>query len=49
MQLGRIFDIGMAIVAVGGITVLVTGTNTAAVITAFGNAFASSLKGAMGH
>lgn len=48
MQLGRIFDIGMAIVTVGGVTVLVTGTQTASVINAFGSAFATSLKAAMG-
>ncbi len=48
MALGKIFDIGSAIVTVALVTVLVTGTNTAAVIKAFGSAFAGSLKAAMG-
>lgn len=48
MQIGRIFDIAAAIVTVALTTVLVTGKNTASVITAFGNAFASSLRAAMG-
>lgn len=48
MQLGRIFDIAMAIVTVGGVTVLVTSPNTADVIKAFGGAFSGSLSAAMG-
>ncbi len=48
MQLGRVFDIAVAIVTVAGLTVLVTGANTAAVINAFGSAFSGSLKAAMG-
>lgn len=48
MALGRIFDIMGAIVSVALVTVLVTGKNTAAVISAFGNSFANSLRAAMG-
>ena len=48
MQLGKIFDIAMAIVAVAGVTVAVSTPNTASVITSFGNAFAGSLRAAMG-
>lgn len=48
MPLGRIFDIGMAIVAVAGVTVAVTSPNTANVIKAFGGAFSGSLSAAMG-
>ncbi len=48
MQLGRIFDIGMAIVVVAGVTVAVTKPNTAGVIKAIGDSFSSSLKAAMG-
>jgi hypothetical protein len=48
MQLGRIFDIGMAIVAVAGVTVAVTSPQTANVIKAFGSAFGGSLSAAMG-
>jgi hypothetical protein len=48
MEFGRIFDIASAIVTVALVTVLVTGKNTAAVIGAFGNAFAGSLRAAMG-
>jgi hypothetical protein len=49
MAFGRVFDIASAIVTVALVTVLVTGKNTASVILAFGNAFAGSLKAAMGH
>ncbi len=48
LPFGRFFDILAAIVGVAAITVLVTGSNTASVIAAFGNAFAGSLKAAMG-
>jgi len=49
MQVGRIFDILAAIVAVAMTTVIVTGKNTAQVIQAFGSSFAMSLKAAMGN
>ncbi len=49
MQVGRIFDIMGSIVTVAAITVIVTKPNTADVITAFGNAFSSSLKTAEGN
>ena len=48
MQWGKIFDIGMAIVAVAGVTVAVSSTQTAAIIKAFGDSFANSLSAAMG-
>jgi hypothetical protein len=48
MVLGRIFDIMAAIVVVGGVTVAVSSPNTAGVANAFGNAFANSLRAAMG-
>lgn len=49
MQFGRIFDILAAIVGVAGATVIVGNPNSANTIKAFGGAFASSLKAAMGH
>lgn len=49
MQIGRIFDIAGAIVGVALATVLVTSSNTASVISAFGNSFSGSLKAAMGR
>ena len=48
MQIGRIADIAMAIVAVAGITVVVSSANTAGDIKAFGSAFSGSLSAAMG-
>lgn len=48
MQWGKIFDIGMAIVAVAGATVAVSSPNTASIIKSFGDSFANSLKAAMG-
>lgn len=49
MQINRIFDIGAAIVGVALATVLVTNSNTASVISAFGNSFSGSIKAAMGR
>lgn len=49
MSLGRIFDILGAIVGVGMATVIVGTPGSAGVISAFGNAFAGSLRAAMGH
>jgi hypothetical protein len=48
MQLGRIVDIFAAIVAVGMAFVIVSSPNTASIITAWGQAFSSSLSAAMG-
>lgn len=48
MQLGRIFDIAIAIVVVAGVTVAVTSPNTSSVIKAFGSSFSNSLSAAMG-
>lgn len=48
MKFGRIFDIAMAIVVVGGVTVAVTKPNTAQVMKAVGDSFSNSLKTAMG-
>lgn len=45
----RIASIGAGILAIAGIAVLVQSAHTAAVITATGNAFSSSLKVAMGQ
>jgi hypothetical protein len=49
MALGKIFDIMGAIVAVAGVTVAVSSTNTANIIGAFGKAFSGSLQAAMGQ
>lgn len=49
MQFGRIFDILGAIVAVAGVTVVVTSPQLSGDLAAFGGAFSSSLKAAMGH
>lgn len=49
MQVGRIIDIFAAIVAVGMATVIVSSPNTAAIIKAWGSAFAGSLSAAMGN
>lgn len=49
MVLGRIVDIIAAIVAVAGVTVAVSSTQTANIISAFGGAFSGSLKAAMGQ
>ncbi len=49
MQLGRVFDIGMAIVMVAAAWVLVKSTQTAAIIKAFGAAFSGGLKAATGQ
>jgi len=48
MPLGRVFDIGAAIVVVAGVTVVVSANNTSGIITAVGNTFINSLKAAMG-
>jgi hypothetical protein len=48
MQIGRIIDLFAAIVAVGLTFVIVTSPNTASIITAWGQAFSSSLSAAMG-
>lgn len=48
MEVGRIFDVFSAIVGVAMAFVIVSSKNTAAIITAWGNAFGGSLKAAMG-
>jgi hypothetical protein len=48
MQLGRIFDIGMALVVVAGVTVVVSNPNSQGIIKAFGSSFSGSLKAAEG-
>lgn len=47
-QLGRIFDLFMTMLDIAGLTVLVTSPLTSNVINAFGNAFATGLRAAMG-
>lgn len=49
MALGKIVDIVLAIVAVAGVTVAVSSTQTANIIKAFGGAFTGSLQAAMGQ
>ena len=49
MQVGRIFDLFAAIVTVALAWVIVSSTNTANIITAWGNAFTGSLKAATGR
>jgi hypothetical protein len=48
MQVGRIIDIFVAIVGVGMAFVIVSSPNTAGIISAWGQAFSSSLSAAMG-
>jgi hypothetical protein len=45
----KIVSVATALVAVAMVTVLVTNANTSSVITATGNAFASSVRAAMGR
>lgn len=49
MQFGRVFDIFAAIVSVALAFVLVSNTNTAAIIKAWGDAFSGSVRAAIGH
>ena len=44
----KVYNVATAIVGVALIATLVTNSNTAPVITAVGNAFASSIRAAMG-
>lgn len=48
MNIARVVDIAMGIIAVAGVTVVVTSTNSADIIKAFGGAFSGSLSAAMG-
>lgn len=49
MSFGKVFDIFGAIVGVALAFVLVSSTNTANIISAWGTAFSSSIKAATGH
>lgn len=49
MSVGRIFDIFSAIVGVALAFVLVSSSQTANIINAWGGAFSGSLRAAMGH
>ncbi len=49
MALGKFFDLFAAIVSVATVTVIVTSTQTANIIKAWGEAFSGSLRAAMGH
>lgn len=49
MNLDRAFNIAAAIVGVAMVTVIVSGRNTAQVISAVGDAFSGSLRSAMGR
>lgn len=49
MNLDRAFNIAAAIVGVAMITVIVTGRNSAQVISSVGDAFSGSLRAAMGR
>ncbi len=49
MQWGQLFSILSAIVGVASATVIVSSPNTSGIIKAFGDAFAGSLRAAMGH
>ncbi len=49
MQLGKVIDLFGSIVTVGMVTVIITSTQTAGIIKAWGDAFSGSLKAAMGH
>lgn len=48
MTFGKIVDVFSAIVGVALAFVIVSSPNTAGIITAWGNAFAGSLKASMG-
>lgn len=49
MALGKLVDIFGAITGVALAFVLVSSTNTAAIIKAWGDAFSGSLRASMGH
>lgn len=49
MNLDQIFNIAALVVGVAMVTTIVTGRNTASVITSAGNAFSGSLRAAMGN
>ena len=49
MVIGRMFDIFAAIVTVALAFVIVSSTNTANIITAWGNSFSGSIKAATGR
>ena len=47
--MNRIFDLGMGIIVVAGITTVVSRSNSARIISALGDTFSRSLKAAMGR
>lgn len=49
MNFDKALSIGTAIVAVAGVTVIVSHPASAQIIKAFGNAFQGSIRAAMGH
>lgn len=49
MSANNVFDVAGGIVLVALVTSLVTGKNTAKVVTAAGNAFSGSIRAALGH
>ena len=49
MKAGTLVDVAAAIVTVALVTALVNGRNTAGVISSVGDAFAGSLKAALGR
>lgn len=48
MQLGRLIDVALAIVAVATASVVVGSPNTASIIKAFGDSFSGALSAAKG-
>jgi hypothetical protein len=49
MSADRLFNVLGSIVTVALVTTIVSSKNTAGIVSAFGNAFAGSLKAAQGH
>jgi hypothetical protein len=49
MSVARVFDIFAALVTVAGVMVVVTSPNTSKIITAWGDAFATSTRAATGR
>lgn len=49
MNMDKVLSIGTAIVAVAGVTVIVSHPTSATIIKSIGNAFQGSIRAAMGH